>query len=254
MRRASTTVELRDGQSFVIGGLLQTDNKNQIEQLPWLGSVPVLGALFSSKSYQKNETDLAIIVTPHLVRPARPGDVIKTPADDTLPPNDVGLLPARQDRGHAAGGARADAGHRPHRRRRRAAVHRTHARSAEGGFPMRPFSNVMRSVALATIFVTLAGCSQYLDRRDTIALSGGNAVATNQVTQMVDPWPRASANANIAFNGNQMESAIERYRTNRVYAPSGTGTSATYQAPANNAQNNMTPVGPTVTAPAAPVK
>jgi pilus assembly protein CpaC len=89
VRRASTTVELRDGQSFVIGGLLQSDNKNAIEQLPWLGSVPVLGALFSSKSYQKNETDLAIIVTPHLVRPARPGDEIKAPTDDTLPPNDV---------------------------------------------------------------------------------------------------------------------------------------------------------------------
>src|SRR5690242_17135368 len=89
VRRASTTVELRDGQAFVIGGLLQADNKNQLEQLPWLGSVPVLGALFSSKSYQKNETDLAIIVTPHLVRPARPGDEIKAPTDDTLPPNDV---------------------------------------------------------------------------------------------------------------------------------------------------------------------
>jgi len=88
VRRASTTVELRDGQSFVIGGLLQTDNKNQIEQLPWLGSVPVLGTLFSSKSYQKNQTDLAIIVTPHLVRPARPGDGIRSPADDTLPPSD----------------------------------------------------------------------------------------------------------------------------------------------------------------------
>src|SRR6185369_8326018 len=83
VRRASTTVELRDGQSFVIGGLLQSNNQNQIEQLPWLGSVPVLGALFSSKSYQKNETDLAIIVTPHLVKPAAPGDLIKTPADDT---------------------------------------------------------------------------------------------------------------------------------------------------------------------------
>jgi pilus assembly protein CpaC len=89
VRRASTTVELRDGQSFVIGGLLQSDNKNAIEQLPWLGSIPVLGALFSSKSYQKNETDLAIIVTPHLVRPTRPGDVVKVPTDDTLPPNDV---------------------------------------------------------------------------------------------------------------------------------------------------------------------
>jgi pilus assembly protein CpaC len=89
VRRASTTVELRDGQSFVIGGLLQTVNQNQIEQLPWLGNMPVLGALFSSKSYQKKQTDLAIIVTPHLVRPAAPGDVIKTPLDGTLPPNDV---------------------------------------------------------------------------------------------------------------------------------------------------------------------
>lgn len=88
VRRASTTVELRDGQSFVIGGLLQSNNNNQIDQLPWLGSVPVLGALFSSKSYQKNETDLAIIVTPRIVRPARPGDMIRSPLDDTLPPND----------------------------------------------------------------------------------------------------------------------------------------------------------------------
>lgn len=89
VRRASTTVELRDGQSFVIGGLLQNNGQNQLEQLPWLGSVPVLGTLFSSKSYQRNETDLAIIVTPHIVRPARPGDAIRAPTDDTQPPNDV---------------------------------------------------------------------------------------------------------------------------------------------------------------------
>jgi pilus assembly protein CpaC len=89
VRRASTTVELRDGQSFMIGGLLQTVNQNQIDQLPWLGSVPVLGTLFSSKSYQQNQTDLAIIVTPHLVRPARPGDDLRSPLDDTVPPNDA---------------------------------------------------------------------------------------------------------------------------------------------------------------------
>jgi len=57
--------------------------------LRWFGSVPVLGTLFSSKNYQMNETDLAIIVTPRLVRPARPGDGIRTPADDTVPPNDA---------------------------------------------------------------------------------------------------------------------------------------------------------------------
>ncbi len=92
VRRASTTVELRDGQSFVIGGLLQSNGQNAISQLPWLGDIPVLGALFRSTSYQKNETDLAIIVTPRLVRPARPGDVIKTPLDTSLPPNDADLF------------------------------------------------------------------------------------------------------------------------------------------------------------------
>ena len=92
VRRASTTVELRDGQSFVIGGLLQSTGQNAIQQLPWLGDVPILGPLFRSTQYQKNETDLAIIVTPRLVRPARPGDVIKTPLDSTLPPNDPDLF------------------------------------------------------------------------------------------------------------------------------------------------------------------
>jgi pilus assembly protein CpaC len=92
VRRASTTVELRDGQSFVIGGLLQNVSSTAQEQLPWLGDVPVLGALFRSASYQKNETDLAIIVTPRIVRPARPGDAIKTPLDNTLPANDADLF------------------------------------------------------------------------------------------------------------------------------------------------------------------
>lgn len=89
VRRASTTVELRDGQSFVIGGLLQSQGETAQQQLPWLGDVPVLGALFRSAAYKKKETDLAIIVTPRLVRPARPGDKIATPLDNTLPPNDV---------------------------------------------------------------------------------------------------------------------------------------------------------------------
>ncbi len=92
VRRASTTVELRDGQSFVIGGLLQDVSSTAQEQLPWIGDVPVLGALFRSASYQKNETDLAIIVTPRIVRPARPGDPVKTPLDNTLPPNDADLF------------------------------------------------------------------------------------------------------------------------------------------------------------------
>jgi pilus assembly protein CpaC len=89
LREASTTVELRDGQSFVIGGLLQNVSATELEQLPWLGDVPVLGALFRSDDYQKNETDLAIIVTPRLVRPISPGTPVKTPLDNTLPANDI---------------------------------------------------------------------------------------------------------------------------------------------------------------------
>jgi pilus assembly protein CpaC len=92
VRRASTTVELRDGQSFVIGGLLQSKGQSQLQQLPWIGDVPVLGALFRSAQYQKNETDLIIIVTPRIVRPARPDDPLKTPLDNTLPPNDVDVF------------------------------------------------------------------------------------------------------------------------------------------------------------------
>jgi pilus assembly protein CpaC len=92
VRRASTTIELRDGQSFVIGGLLQSQGQTAQQQLPWIGDVPVLGALFRSASYQKNETDLAIIVTPRLVRPTRPGDLVASPLDSTLPPNDADLF------------------------------------------------------------------------------------------------------------------------------------------------------------------
>ena len=101
VRRASTTVELRDGQSFVIGGLLQSVGQNAISQLPWLGDMPVLGALFRSASYQKNETDLAIIVTPRLVRPARPGDVIKTPLDSVAAGQRRRSVPDGQDRAAA---------------------------------------------------------------------------------------------------------------------------------------------------------
>ena len=88
-REAKTTVELRDGQSFAIAGLLNSANVSNIAQLPWIGSVPVLGALFRSTAYQKNETDLVVIVTPHLVAPIAPGQRVATPLDDRLPANDV---------------------------------------------------------------------------------------------------------------------------------------------------------------------
>jgi hypothetical protein len=115
---------------------------------------------------------------------------------------------------------------------------------------MQPFSKALRGLALAGALALLAGCSEYLDRRDTIAIQGGDAVQTNKVVQMIDPWPRDSANRNIAYNGAVMQAAVERYRTGRVIPPNGTGTSATYQG---SPQNNSTPLGPTVTQPA-PVK
>jgi hypothetical protein len=118
---------------------------------------------------------------------------------------------------------------------------------------MRSFSKAMRTLALATVLAVLCGCSEYLDRRDTIAKSGGNAVATNIVTHMIDPWPRASANRNIAFNGVRIESAFERYRNNKVTTPRGIGTSSTYQDAAPTAPGPG-PVGPAPTAAAAPVK
>ncbi len=89
VRKASTTLELRDGQSFMLGGLLQNTSTTAQAQLPWVGDVPVLGTLFRSSQYQKNETDLVILVTPHIVRPLRPTDPIHTPLDNTLPANDV---------------------------------------------------------------------------------------------------------------------------------------------------------------------
>src|SRR5262245_11829510 len=92
VRRANTTIELRDGQSFAIAGLLQTITTADQSQFPWLGDVPVIGALLRSTSYQLKETDLAIIVTPHLVQPARPGDELKTPFDTVAAGNDTDVF------------------------------------------------------------------------------------------------------------------------------------------------------------------
>src|SRR5581483_1352945 len=67
VRRAETTVELGSGQSFILGGLLQNRLLQNISKVPWLGDVPVLGQLFRSERFQRDETELVIIVTPYLV-------------------------------------------------------------------------------------------------------------------------------------------------------------------------------------------
>ena len=88
-RRASTTIELRDGQSFAIAGLLQRNNTRNQRQVPWIGDAPVLGALFRSSSYQRDETDLVIIVTPYLSLPAETPALLATPLDATRPTSDA---------------------------------------------------------------------------------------------------------------------------------------------------------------------
>ncbi len=87
-RRVSTTLELRDGESFAIAGLLQQDTKVQISQMPLLGSLPIIGTLFRSTRYQKGETELLIVVTPRLVAPIKPSQV-RLPTDRVRDPSDV---------------------------------------------------------------------------------------------------------------------------------------------------------------------
>ena len=87
-RRVSTTLELRDGESFAIAGLLQHDTKVNISQLPILGSLPIIGSLFRSTQYQKGETELLVVVTPHLVAPIRPSQV-RLPTDRMADPNEA---------------------------------------------------------------------------------------------------------------------------------------------------------------------
>jgi pilus assembly protein CpaC len=90
-RRAKTTVELRDGESFAMAGLLRQDFQDTIKQVPLLGSIPIIGALFRSTGFQHQESELVIIVTPHLVRPV-PAGTLKSPTDRVLPPNEADLL------------------------------------------------------------------------------------------------------------------------------------------------------------------
>ncbi|WP_245322564.1 MULTISPECIES: type II and III secretion system protein family protein [unclassified Mesorhizobium] len=91
-RKLATTVNLRDGQSFAVGGLLSSKNTRLQDQVPWLGQVPIIGALFKNSSTQKEETELVVIVTPHLVRPVKPGEQLATPFDKTRPANDPELF------------------------------------------------------------------------------------------------------------------------------------------------------------------
>ena len=90
-RRAKTTVELRDGESFALAGLLRRDFQDTVRQFPILGSIPIIGTLFRSTNFQKEETELVIIVTPRLVRPVRAA-AMKVPTDRATPPDEADLF------------------------------------------------------------------------------------------------------------------------------------------------------------------
>jgi pilus assembly protein CpaC len=79
-RRISTTVQLRDGQSLAIGGLLQDNIKEQVKRFPVLGEIPILGALFRSSDFLKNKTELMVVVTPRLIKPLQPDPQLPTDA------------------------------------------------------------------------------------------------------------------------------------------------------------------------------
>lgn len=89
VRRAETTVRLGSGESFAIAGLIQKGNNTDINKFPGLGDVPMLGPLFRSSRFQHNETELVIIVTPYVVRPAAEGASLKLPTDGMEPASDI---------------------------------------------------------------------------------------------------------------------------------------------------------------------
>lgn len=90
-RESVTTVEMRDGESFAIAGLIRDEFRDNSSQLPWIGDVPVLGSLFRSANYQRAQTELVIIVSAHLVTPTR-GEALSLPTDRIRPPSETDLF------------------------------------------------------------------------------------------------------------------------------------------------------------------
>jgi pilus assembly protein CpaC len=87
LRTAETTVELGSGETFALAGLLMHTSQQLVSKVPWIGDIPILGALFRSDRFQRNETDLVIIVTPYLVQPVQTR--VAAPTDGLLLPNDA---------------------------------------------------------------------------------------------------------------------------------------------------------------------
>lgn len=91
-RRANTVLELRDGESFALAGLIRKDFQTTVRQVPLLGSIPIIGSLFRSSGFQKGETELVIVVTPRLVQPIKAGAPVALPTDRVQNPNELDLF------------------------------------------------------------------------------------------------------------------------------------------------------------------
>lgn len=110
VRRAETTVELGSGETFVIAGLLQRTSENLLSKVPGLGDVPIIGALMRSSRYKRNETELAIIVTPYLVKPVANPAQVASPTDGLVEASDgERVLSGDFYQPHPAGNATAKA-------------------------------------------------------------------------------------------------------------------------------------------------
>jgi hypothetical protein len=121
----------------------------------------------------------------------------------------------------------------------------------------RATAAVVRALALAMAAATLAGCSDiYFDRRETIALGADDHLNSNRIAQIVDPWPRYVEKKQIAFNGERMQSAVERYRRHEVIQPMPliNDSSSQQQSATPLTTEHVTIQQLTPSAPAAPVK
>jgi pilus assembly protein CpaC len=205
-RRASTVLELRDGEAFAIAGLLQQDYGTTVRQLPILGSLPIIGTLFRSSGFQKGETELVIVVIPRLVQPTRPENVsLPTDRVKNASEGDLFLMASirstprrrpwarlRLKRLPLAGAAR----HLQIRQRERAAM------------------NIDRlCIALMLAPLGLAACTP-------VDTGFGDSVKSNAAAQVIDPDVRYDAPLAVA-SGARMAPAVERYRTDKVKVPKG---------------------------------
>lgn len=106
-------------------------------------------------------------------------------------------------------------------------------------FQRKTNREILRLMLIAMAGGMLGGCSDiYYDRREQISLATGDAVAANKVAQMVDPWPAHSVRRDVAYNGEKMQTAVERYRTGRIIPPVNATTSSVAYQQAQQAANS----------------